>query len=50
MKVDNTTDNLQFNEGRDSVHIATRDHFSVGSVWIADMLHVPFGVSLRLFE
>lgn len=44
MKVDNTTA-LQFNEDRNSVHIASRDYFSVGSVWVADMLHVPYGVS-----
>jgi len=44
MKVDNKTDNIQFNAQRDSVRIASRDYFAIGSVWIADMLHVPYGV------
>jgi hypothetical protein len=45
MKVDNTT-NVAFNQKRNTVRISTKDKFAVGSVWIADMLHVPFGVSL----
>ena len=47
MKVDNTT-NVAFNQKRNTVRITTKDRFTVGSVWIADMLHVPFGVSLFL--
>jgi hypothetical protein len=47
MKVDNTT-NVAFNQKRNAVRITTKDRFTVGSVWIADMLHVPFGVSLLL--
>ncbi|KAH9022296.1 concanavalin A-like lectin/glucanase domain-containing protein [Lactarius hengduanensis] len=46
MKVDNKTDNLQFNQARNSVRIATKDYFTVGSVWITDMLHVPYGCSV----
>ncbi|KAI9431000.1 concanavalin A-like lectin/glucanase domain-containing protein [Lactarius indigo] len=46
MKVDNKTDNLQFNQQRNSVRIATRDYFTVGSVWVTDMLHVPYGCSV----
>jgi len=45
MKVDNKT-NVAFNQKRNTVRISTKDRFAVGSVWIADMLHVPFGVSL----
>jgi hypothetical protein len=45
MKVDNKT-NVAFNQKRNTVRISTQDRFAVGSVWIADMLHVPFGVSL----
>ena len=45
MKVDNTT-NLAFGQKRNTVRITTKDQFAVGSVWIADILHVPFGVSL----
>lgn len=45
MKVDNKTQ-VAFNQKRNTVRITTKDRFAVGSVWIADMLHVPFGVSL----
>lgn len=44
MKADNTT-KVPFNEKRHMVRISTKDRIAVGSVWIADMLHVPFGVS-----
>lgn len=47
IKVDNTT-NVPFNIKRNTVRITTNDSFSVGSVWTADILHVPFGVSLLL--
>jgi hypothetical protein len=45
MKVDNKS-SVAFNQKRNTVRISTKDRFAVGSVWIADMLHVPFGVSL----
>ncbi|KAJ7676058.1 glycoside hydrolase family 16 protein [Mycena polygramma] len=45
MKVDNTS-NVAFNEKRNTVRIASQDEFGVGSVWIADMYHVPFGCSV----
>jgi len=45
MKVDNKT-NVAFNQKRNTVRISTKDRFTVGSVWIADMLHVPFGCSV----
>jgi hypothetical protein len=45
MKVDNKTQ-VAFNQKRNTVRITTKDRFTAGSVWIADMLHVPFGVSL----
>jgi hypothetical protein len=44
MKVDNTTV-VPLNDKRNTVRISTKDRFAVGSVWIADMLHVPFGVN-----
>jgi hypothetical protein len=44
MKVDNMTV-VPFNDKRNTVRITTKDRFPVGSMWIADMLHVPFGVS-----
>jgi len=43
MKVDNTT-TIPLGSKRDTVRIESKDRFAVGSVWIADMLHVPFGV------
>ncbi|KAH8986490.1 concanavalin A-like lectin/glucanase domain-containing protein [Lactarius akahatsu] len=45
MKVDNTTV-VPLNSKRDTVRITSKDLFGVGSVWIADMLHVPFGCSV----
>ena len=44
MKVDNTT-TLNFGANRNSIRIVSKDQYTVGSVWVADMLHMPFGVS-----
>jgi len=46
IKVDNTS-TVVFNDKRNTVRIQTSDRFSVGSVWTADILHVPFGVGLH---
>ncbi|KAF8269396.1 glycoside hydrolase family 16 protein [Lactarius quietus] len=46
IKVDNTTNNLQIKQDRNSVNIASKDYYAIGSVWIADMLHVPYGCSV----
>lgn len=43
MRVDNTTQ-LKFGQKRNSLRLSTKDQFTVGSVWVADLLHVPFGV------
>lgn len=48
MRVDNFT-NLKFGDKRDTIHITSLDLFTVGSVWVADMLHVPYGVCLFMF-
>jgi len=45
MRVDNTS-KLSFGDKRDTIHITSKDLFKVGSVWIADMLHVPYGCSV----
>jgi len=45
IKVDNAT-NVAFNQKRNTVRITSQDRFAVGSVWVADMLHVPFGCSV----
>lgn len=43
MKVDNTS-TVALGSNRNTVRIATHDRFGIGSLWIVDMLHVPFGV------
>ncbi|KAJ7134267.1 glycoside hydrolase family 16 protein [Mycena epipterygia] len=45
IKVDNTS-TVAFTDKRNTVRISSKDEFSVGSVWIADMYHVPFGCSV----
>ncbi|PCH40441.1 glycoside hydrolase family 16 protein [Wolfiporia cocos MD-104 SS10] len=45
MKVDNTT-TVTVGSVRNSVRIATKDQFTVGSMWITDMVHVPYGCSV----
>ncbi|KZT69565.1 glycoside hydrolase family 16 protein [Daedalea quercina L-15889] len=45
MKVDNTS-SVSVGQDRNSVRINTKDHFTVGSLWVTDMLHVPFGCSV----
>lgn len=48
MKVDNTS-TVTFNNKRNTVRISSKDEFAAGSVWVADMLHVPYGVGGRSF-
>jgi hypothetical protein len=45
MKVDNTSF-VPWNDKRDSVRISTNETFGVGSVWVVDIWHAPFGVSV----
>ncbi|KAJ7676059.1 glycoside hydrolase family 16 protein [Mycena polygramma] len=45
IKVDNTS-TVVYDNKRNSVRITSQDKFGVGSVWIADMYHVPFGCSV----
>ena len=45
MKVDNTS-SVTVGNNRNSIRINTKDHFTVGSLWVTDMLHVPFGCSV----
>ncbi|KAJ6602233.1 glycoside hydrolase family 16 protein [Mycena sp. CBHHK59/15] len=45
IKVDNTS-TVVFNDKRNTVRISSKDLFSVGSIWIADMYHVPYGCSV----
>ncbi|KAH9924368.1 concanavalin A-like lectin/glucanase domain-containing protein [Amylocystis lapponica] len=45
MKVDNTT-NVAVGEMRNSVRITSQDFYDYGSVWIIDLLHIPYGCSV----
>ncbi|KAF7968294.1 hypothetical protein HWV62_31039 [Athelia sp. TMB] len=45
IKVDNTT-TVPFNDKRNTVRITSAESFGVGSVWVADMTHVPYGCSV----
>lgn len=45
IKVDNTT-TVPYNEKRNTVRMSSQDLYDVGSVWIADMYHVPYGCSV----
>ncbi|KAG5641388.1 hypothetical protein DXG03_005355 [Asterophora parasitica] len=45
LKVDNFH-NVAFNQKRNSIRITSQAAYAVGSLWIADMLHIPFGCSV----
>ncbi|KAK0487139.1 glycoside hydrolase family 16 protein [Armillaria novae-zelandiae] len=45
MKVDNSS-TVAYNYKRDTVRIASKDRYGVGSIWLADMYHVPYGCSV----
>ncbi|KAJ3544278.1 hypothetical protein NMY22_g2833 [Coprinellus aureogranulatus] len=45
LKVDNTT-NVPYNEKRKAVRITSKDSYDVGSLWVADILHAPYGCSV----
>ncbi|TFK55153.1 glycoside hydrolase family 16 protein [Heliocybe sulcata] len=45
VKVDNATD-VPWNDKRNSVEISTQDFYGVGSVFVADFAHLPYGCSV----
>ncbi|KAI0793026.1 concanavalin A-like lectin/glucanase domain-containing protein [Irpex lacteus] len=45
MRVDNTT-SLTFGDKRNSIRISSKERYTVGSLWIADMIHMPYGCSV----
>ncbi|KAI0699209.1 concanavalin A-like lectin/glucanase domain-containing protein [Cytidiella melzeri] len=45
MRVDNTT-TLSFGDNRNSIRIASKSKYTVGSLWVADILHIPYGCSV----
>ncbi|PSR76179.1 hypothetical protein PHLCEN_2v8602 [Hermanssonia centrifuga] len=48
MKVDNTTNipSMPLNQKRNSVRITSQDFYDYGSLWIIDLLHIPYGCSV----
>ncbi|KAG9218256.1 hypothetical protein CCMSSC00406_0005937 [Pleurotus cornucopiae] len=47
LKVDNVS-NVPFNEKRASIRITTQEAYGVGSLWVLDAVHLPFGCSVGL--
>ncbi|KAG6810579.1 hypothetical protein H0H92_011279 [Tricholoma furcatifolium] len=45
IKVDNTS-TVVWNDKRNTVRITTNDRYGLGSVWVADMYHMPYGCSV----
>lgn len=45
MKVDNSS-NVPSNQKRNSVRITSQDFYDIGSLWVVDLLHIPFGCSV----
>ncbi|KAJ6571816.1 hypothetical protein B0H19DRAFT_1131391 [Mycena capillaripes] len=45
IKVDNFS-NVPFNQKRNSVRITTKSTYSLGSLWIIDAVHLPYGCSV----
>lgn len=40
------TSNVAENDKRNSVRITSQEFFNFGSVWVVDMIHMPFGCSV----
>ncbi|EPQ53437.1 hypothetical protein GLOTRDRAFT_116915 [Gloeophyllum trabeum ATCC 11539] len=45
LKVDNSS-NVAYNQKRNSVRITTQASYGVGSLWIIDLVHIPYGCSV----
>ncbi|KAL1756077.1 glycoside hydrolase family 16 protein [Schizophyllum commune] len=45
IKVDNTT-NVPYNEKRNTIRIESEERYDIGSVFVADFYHVPYGCSV----
>ncbi|KIM56707.1 glycoside hydrolase family 16 protein [Scleroderma citrinum Foug A] len=45
LKVDNTT-NVPIGENRNAVRITTHDAYELGSLWLIDVNHIPYGCSV----
>jgi hypothetical protein len=44
IRVDNTT--LAYNQKRDTIRLTSSDTYPVGSVWVLDAVHLPYGCSV----
>ena len=49
MKVDNTSV-LKFPDRRNSIRINTSQRYTIGTLWVVDMLHAPWGVSSSYYS
>ncbi|KAF9221534.1 hypothetical protein BS17DRAFT_711086 [Gyrodon lividus] len=45
IRVDNTT-TVPYNDKRNTVRITSNDSFAIGSLWVTDLYHVPYGCSV----
>ncbi|KAL0562771.1 hypothetical protein V5O48_019308, partial [Marasmius crinis-equi] len=45
LRVDNTS-NVPFDQKRNTVRITSKDSYAVGSLWIIDLRHIPYGCSV----
>ncbi|KAI6039626.1 glycoside hydrolase family 16 protein [Pisolithus marmoratus] len=45
LKVDNTT-NVTYGQPRNSIRITTKDAYQLGSLWLIDVNHIPYGCSV----
>ncbi|KII91131.1 glycoside hydrolase family 16 protein [Plicaturopsis crispa FD-325 SS-3] len=45
IKVDNTS-NVAYGQKRNSVRITTQESYGVGSLWVIDLKHIPYGCSV----
>lgn len=45
IKVDNTT-NVPYNEKRNTIRLDSMDSYGLGSLWVIDVVHMPFGCSV----
>ncbi|KAF9485091.1 hypothetical protein BDN70DRAFT_871788 [Pholiota conissans] len=45
LKVDNTT-NVIWQNKHESIRITTQKEYAIGTIWIADIVHMPFGCSV----